>query len=104
MAVETKPLFNPELVRQQVHAFTLPDSVESARPRLQHWADTFKETALLPEFLTDIRSDGARISKSAARRHTHDTAQPSQRHSFDDPLRARRPALPLIRGCGVVFK
>lgn len=62
MAVETKPLFSPELVRQQVHHFTLPDAVEAARPRLQHWADliasgkadTFKETALLPEFLTDI--------------------------------------------------
>ncbi|MCX6855626.1 MAG: N-6 DNA methylase [Verrucomicrobia bacterium] len=62
MAVETKPLFSPELVRQHVHHFTLPDSVETARPRLQHWADliasgkadTFKETALLPEFLTDI--------------------------------------------------
>ena len=62
MAVETKPLFNPELVRQQVHTFALPDTVAAARPRLQHWADliasgkadTFKETALLPEFLTDI--------------------------------------------------
>lgn len=62
MAVETKPLFSPELVRQHVHHFTLPDAVETARPRLQHWADliasgkadTFKETALLPEFLTDI--------------------------------------------------
>ena len=62
MAVETKPLFSPELVRQQVHHFTLPDSVQAAMPRLQHWADlissgkadTFKETALLPEFLTDI--------------------------------------------------
>lgn len=62
MAVETKPLFSPELIRQQVRTFTLPDSVESARPRLQHWADliasgkadTFKETALRPEFLTDI--------------------------------------------------
>ncbi len=62
MAVETKPLFNPELVRREVHAFTLPESAESALPRLQHWADlissgkadTLKETALLPEFLTDI--------------------------------------------------
>jgi hypothetical protein len=61
MAVETKPLFNPELVRQQVHAFTPPDAVETVQPRLQHWADliasgkadTFKETALLPEFLND---------------------------------------------------
>ena len=55
MAVETKPLFNPEVVRQQVHAFTLPESVAAAHERLQHWADliasgkadTFKETALL---------------------------------------------------------
>lgn len=62
MALETKPLFNPELVRQQVRSFALPDTVEAARPRLQHWAalirsgqaDALKETALLPEFLTDI--------------------------------------------------
>ncbi|WP_397383697.1 Eco57I restriction-modification methylase domain-containing protein, partial [Prosthecobacter sp.] len=62
MAVETKPLFNPDLIRQQVHIFTLPESVGAAQPRLQHWADliasgkadTFKETALLPEFLSDI--------------------------------------------------
>jgi hypothetical protein len=62
MAVETKPLFNPELVRQHVHAFTLPQAAAVAQARLAHWAeliasgkaDTFKETALLPEFLTDI--------------------------------------------------
>jgi len=30
MAVETKPLFNPELVRQQVHTFALPDTVAVA--------------------------------------------------------------------------
>ena len=62
MAVETKTLFHPEVVRQQLRAFTLPDYVEGARPRLQHWAelietgrgDTFKETALLPECITDI--------------------------------------------------
>lgn len=62
MALETKPLFNRELVRQQVRTLALPDTVEAARPRLQHWAalissgqaDTLKETALLPEFLTDI--------------------------------------------------
>jgi hypothetical protein len=50
MAVETKPLFSPELVRQHVHHFTLPDSVETARPRLQHWADltvsSMRETRL----------------------------------------------------------
>ena len=62
MAIETKPIFNPELIRQQSRNFAMPEASENARPRLQHWADliasgkadTFKETALLPEFLTDI--------------------------------------------------
>lgn len=62
MPTESKPLFNPELLRKAAHAFTLPAAAEAAQPRLQHWADlissgkadTFKETALLPEFLTDI--------------------------------------------------
>lgn len=62
MAVESKPLFHPEVIRQHLRSFTLPESVEAARPKLKHWADlitsgkadTFKETALLPEFITDI--------------------------------------------------
>ncbi len=62
MAVESKPLFHPEVIRQQVRAFQMPKRVAAAQPRLNHWAeliasgraDTFKETALLPEFLTDI--------------------------------------------------
>ncbi len=62
MAVETKPLFHPDVIRQHLRAFVLPASVEDARPRLSHWAelissgkaDTFKETALLPDFITDI--------------------------------------------------
>ena len=62
MAVESKPLFHPEVIRQHLRSFTLPSSVEDSRPRLSHWAalitsgraDTFKETALLPEFITDI--------------------------------------------------
>ena len=62
MAVESKPLFHPEVIRQHLRSFTLPESVDHARPKLKHWADlitsgkadTFKETALLPEFITDI--------------------------------------------------
>jgi hypothetical protein len=62
MAVESKPLFHPEVMRQQVRAFTLPEHVAACQPKLQHWAsliasgraDEFKETALLPDFLTDI--------------------------------------------------
>src|SRR6266567_171161 len=62
MALESKPLFHPEVIRQQVRSFTLPERVAGWQPKLQHWAgliasgraDDFKETALLPDFLTDI--------------------------------------------------
>jgi hypothetical protein len=62
MALESKPLFHPEVLRQQVRAFNLPESVTDWQPKLQHWAgliasgraDDFKETALLPDFFTDI--------------------------------------------------
>ena len=62
MALESKPLFHPEVIRQQVRAFNLPERVADSQPKLQHWADLiasgraddFKETALLPDFLTDI--------------------------------------------------
>src|ERR1051325_9286676 len=61
MALESKPLFHPEVLRQQVRAFNLPEHA-AAHPKLRHWADLiasgraddFKETALLPDFLTDI--------------------------------------------------
>jgi len=36
MAVETKPLFHPEVMRRQVRAFGLPDQVATAQPKLQH--------------------------------------------------------------------
>ena len=62
MAVESKPLFHPEVMRQQVRSFPLPELVAAWQPKLQHWAslissgraDEFKETALLPDYLTDI--------------------------------------------------
>src|ERR1017187_5891176 len=62
MAVESKPLFHPEFLRQQVRSFNLPEQTGAWQPTLQHWAglipsrraDDFKETALLPELLTDI--------------------------------------------------
>src|ERR1035437_1551155 len=55
MALESKPLFHPEAIRQQVRAFNLPERVGDWQPKLQHWAgliasgraDDFKETALL---------------------------------------------------------
>ena len=62
MAVETKPLFHPEVIRQQLAAFTMPAAAEAARAKLQHWAslissgkaDSINEKALLPDFLTDF--------------------------------------------------
>src|SRR5512136_312328 len=62
MAVESKPLFHPEVIRQQVRSFHLPERVQALQPSLQHWADLlasgraddFKESDLLPDFLTDI--------------------------------------------------
>jgi Eco57I restriction-modification methylase/TaqI-like C-terminal specificity domain/Putative RNA methylase family UPF0020 len=62
MAVETKLLFHPEVMRQQLVAFTLPKAAEAAHGKVQHWAkliasgraDKMKETALLPEFITDV--------------------------------------------------
>jgi hypothetical protein len=38
MALESKPLFEPEVIRQQVRAFTLPERVADWAPKLQHWA------------------------------------------------------------------
>jgi hypothetical protein len=62
MAVESKPLFHPEVLRQQVRSFYLPEQTAAWQPKLKHWAglttsgraDGFKESELLPDFLTDI--------------------------------------------------
>jgi hypothetical protein len=62
MAVESKPLFHPEVLRQQVRAFNLPVQATAWQPRLQHWAglissgraDELNENSLLPDFLTDF--------------------------------------------------
>jgi len=55
MAVESKPLFHPEVLRQQVRAFNLPEQTGVWQPKLQEWArlitsgraDAFKESELL---------------------------------------------------------
>jgi hypothetical protein len=61
MTVESKPLFHPEVLRQQVRCFNLPERLGDWQPKLQECArlvasgrpDDFQETALLPDFLTD---------------------------------------------------
>jgi hypothetical protein len=62
MAVESKPLFHPEVLRQQVRSFVFSEQTVACQPKLHHWAglitsgcaDTFKESELLPDYLTDI--------------------------------------------------
>ena len=62
MALESKPLLHPEVIRQQVRSFVLPERAKDWQPKLQDWAtlissgraDELRETALLPDFLTDI--------------------------------------------------
>lgn len=62
MAIETKPLFHPEVLRREARSFALPDHLAARQARLEHWADliesgradTFKETDLLPDFLADL--------------------------------------------------
>ena len=38
MALESKPLFHPEVIHQQVRSFSLPERVADWQPKLQHWA------------------------------------------------------------------
>ena len=86
MALESKPLFHPEVLRQQVRSFNLPDQTAAWQPKLQEWAtlfasghaDDFKETALLPDFLGDIfcgllgytgPADVSDVAADGSRRH-----------------------------------
>jgi methylase of polypeptide subunit release factors len=62
MAVESKPLFHPEVIRQHLRMFSMPDSVAAFLPKLHDWADlissrkadALNEKQLLPDFLTDF--------------------------------------------------
>jgi hypothetical protein len=60
--VERKPLFRPDVLREHVAPFQLPDRTAAIRPKIDHWADLIatgradklNEKELLPDFLTDI--------------------------------------------------
>ncbi|MFL5339061.1 MAG: Eco57I restriction-modification methylase domain-containing protein [Gemmataceae bacterium] len=62
MPTEAKPLFRPDAMRPALSNFTLPPAAVAARPKIVNWAtllastkaDAFKETELLPDFLTDL--------------------------------------------------
>src|ERR1035437_5388638 len=63
MALESKPLFHPEVLRQQVRSFNLPEQTTAWQPKLREWAnliasgraDDFKETARLRRVRTAPR-------------------------------------------------
>jgi hypothetical protein len=62
LPVEAKPLFRPDVLREHLARFELPETVQSARPRIAHWAqllrsgqaDRLGERELLPDFITDV--------------------------------------------------
>jgi hypothetical protein len=88
MALESKPLFHPEVLRQQVRSFNLPDQTAAWQPKLQHWAelvasgraDDFKETALLPDFLTDIFCGLLRYTGPVGPADTHNSHNSHNSH------------------------
>jgi hypothetical protein len=104
MAVESKPIFHPEVMRQQVRSFNLPEQVAAWEAKLQHWAsfigsgraDEFKETALLPDFLTDIFCGLLGYTGPAG---VPPLGAPASLPAFFGPrVPARMPALPVSRG------
>src|ERR1035437_4050834 len=92
MTLESKPLFHPEVIRQQVRAFILPESVGDWQPKLQHWAgliasgraDDFKETALLR-----LTQTAPRLRNRRARTH-QPVLRPLRRH----PAKGAQSAVP----------
>lgn len=60
MPADAKPLFRPDVLHGHVKAFALPPALDALRGDLARWAelvssgriDRFKETELLPEFVT----------------------------------------------------
>jgi hypothetical protein len=99
MAVESKPLFHPEVLRQQVRSFILPDQTSAWQTKLQHWADlitsgradALKESELLPDFLTDIFCGllGYTGPLGSAAPHPSHNSHPSH---LSAPLPAQSPA------------
>jgi hypothetical protein len=82
MPVEVTPLFRRDVLQPRVHEFVVPERAVAARQKLRTWAGFFakpeglayKETELLPDWLTDVFQEllgytGA-ATLGAAERHT----------------------------------
>lgn len=62
MPIESRPLFRLDALRAYLRAFRLPDHANTGRDLIHRWADLlassagqeYKESELLPDFLTDI--------------------------------------------------
>lgn len=62
MPVEVVPLFRPDIVRQYLAGFTIPDAALALQARLEDWSAllatshgaAYKETELLADFLTHV--------------------------------------------------
>ncbi len=82
MPVDISPLFRRDVLRPRVREFVLPERAALAREKLRRWAGFFakpeglayKETELLPDWLTDVFQDvlgyTGPSTLAAAERHT----------------------------------
>jgi hypothetical protein len=98
MAVESKPLFHPEVLRQQVRSFVFSEQTVACQPKLHHWAglitsgsaDTFKESELLPDYLTDIFCGLLGYTGPLGPAHPHNSHNSHPSH-LSDTVRAESP-------------
>jgi hypothetical protein len=75
MAVESKPLFHPEVMRQQVRSFLLPDQVAAGQPTEKPRNNVL---ALTGQDSNTWVSEVKRIRGSAAgRKNSEDKCRPS---------------------------
>jgi len=82
MPVEVSPLFRRDILRPRVREFVPPERARTAREKVQRWAGffskpeglTYKETEILPDWLTDVFQDllgyTGPSTLAAAERHT----------------------------------
>jgi len=104
MALESKPLFHPEVIRQQVKSFTLPERVQDWHDKLQHWAglitsgraEDFKETALLPR--STISSTPTNASRPSGW-HLTPRCSNSLSSSWEPTALSRRSAIAISTSC-----
>src|ERR1035441_8844670 len=117
MALESKPLFHPEVLRQQVRSFNLPEQTTAWQPNLREWAnliasgraDDFKETALLRRVraaprLRNCRARAHQPVLRALRRHPATGAQSAVPRELNDCPAGNPPLHPEAAGPRAVLR